>query len=484
MRIAILYERNTQPDEHVARVLETELRARQYEVFVDRNPAESAQWAREMKNQVRSSDVVIPLFSSQGVTSETLAHEVRLAYEAAQQQEGKPRLLPVRVNYLDPLPRYLSNLIDTAPLVWMSPQDDSKLTETILQALMPDNQPSLAATPSLEPVGGAVPLASGFYIVRPVDQEFQNAIARHDSIVLVKGARQMGKTSVLARGLQLARNSGSKVIHTDFQKLNEAHFATIETFFQMLADLIVDQLDLDVDLDKVWNPRRGPNMNFERFLRREVLEKLEVPLVWGLDEVDRLFTCHYGSEVFGLFRSWHNERSLDPTGPWQRLTLAIAYATEAHLFITDMNQSPFNVGTRLTVEDFTFEQVAELNRRYGSPLKEETDLARFFQLVGGHPFLVRRGLHEIASRNLEVATFEAQCDRDEGLFSDHLNRMRMSLQQDQFLCFALRQVLVQGTCPNSESFYRLRSAGVILGDSAADAMLRCQVYGNYLKRHL
>ena len=88
MRIAILYERNTQPDEHVARVLETELRARQYEVFVDRNPAESAQWAREMKNQVRSSDVVIPLFSSQGVTSETLAHEVRLAYEAAQQQEA------------------------------------------------------------------------------------------------------------------------------------------------------------------------------------------------------------------------------------------------------------------------------------------------------------------------------------------------------------------------------------------------------------
>src|SRR5206468_9769560 len=91
-------------------------------------------------------------------------------------------------------------------------------------------------------------------------------------------------------------------------------------------------------------------------------------LVWGLDEVDRLFNCPFSDVVFGLFRSWHNERSLNPEGPWGRLTLAIAYATEAHLFITDLNQSPFNVGTRLTLDDFTLEQVAELNRRYGSPL--------------------------------------------------------------------------------------------------------------------
>ena len=89
-------------------------------------------------------------------------------------------------------------------------------------------------------------------------------------------------------------------------------------------------------------------------------------LVWGMDEVDRLFTCAFGNEVFGLFRSWHNARSLDPAGPWPRLTLALAYATEAHLFITDIHQSPFNVGTRLVLEDFTLAQMAELNRRAGT----------------------------------------------------------------------------------------------------------------------
>src|SRR5438093_6889166 len=104
-------------------------------------------------------------------------------------------------------------------------------------------------------------------------------------------------------------------------------------------------------------------------------------LVWGLDEVDRLFGLPFASEVFGLFRAWHNERALLPEGPWSRLTLAIAYATEARLFITDLNQSPFNVGTRLELADFTREQVADLNHRCGAPLQSEAEVDRFFQLV-------------------------------------------------------------------------------------------------------
>src|SRR6267378_6445398 len=212
---------------------------------------------------------------------------------------------------------------------------------------------------------GAVPLDSHFYIVRDTDEDFLQAIKNRDSIVLVKGARQMGKTSLLARGLQQARQSGAKVALTDFQKLNAKHLADVEAFYLTLGNFVADQLDLSVLPEDVWDKRRSPNTNFERYLRREVLGKVSGNFVWGLDEVDRLFTCTFGSEVFGLFRSWHNERALDPQGPWSRLTLAIAYATEAHLFITDVNQSPFNVGTRLTLDDFDLKQLIDLNQRYG-----------------------------------------------------------------------------------------------------------------------
>ena len=347
--------------------------------------------------------------------------------------------------------------------------------------------PSSASTAfkqMLEPVGGAVPLDSGFYVVRPTDEKFRAAITRQDSIVLVKGARQVGKTSLLARGLEEARRSGARIVLTDLQNISADSLESVEKLVMSFADCFADQLDLDVEPSEVWKPNRSPVTNLEQYLRREVLLKLTVPIVWALDEVDRLFTCDFGSEIFGLFRSWHNKRALDPAGPWRRLTLAIAYATEAHLFITDLNQSPFNVGTRLLLEDFIFEQVDEINKLYGSPLKENAEVARYFRLVSGHPYLVRRGFYEMVTNGLDLAALESRADHDEGPFGDHLRRMLFSLSQDRELCDVVRGMLQGKPCPTPESFYRLRSAGLALGDSARDARLRCQLYSTYFERHL
>lgn len=98
---------------------------------------------------------------------------------------------------------------------------------------------STASRAKLEPVGGAVPLASEFYIERPTDEEFQPAIARQDSIVLVKGARQVGKTSLLARGLQQARALDARIVLTDFQNLNAAYLASVERLLLTLAESMV-----------------------------------------------------------------------------------------------------------------------------------------------------------------------------------------------------------------------------------------------------
>jgi serine/threonine protein kinase len=482
-RIALLYKRNAQPDEQVLRLLETELRAQGHEVFIDRHLTVGVEWAKEIERQVRTADAVIPLLSAASVTSEMIAYEVQIAHEAAQQQDGRPRILPVRVDYEGALPDPLSNFLARIQYaLWSGPQDNERLVEELRNSLQAREAPKLATT--FEPPGGAVPLDSRFYLVRPTDEQFLDAIRRRDSIVLVKGARQMGKTSLLARGLQQARATGTKVITTDFQKLNASHLETIESLFMTLGELIADQLDLDVYPEDVWKPRRAPSINFERYIRREVLEKMTTPLIWGLDEVDRLFTCPYASEVFGLFRTWHNERAVDPTAPWERLTLAIVYATEAHLFITDQNQSPFNVGTRLELKDFDLEQVGELNARHGSPLKGTDELQSYFQLVGGHPYLVRRGLHEMATGGVSLAAFEAVADLEEGPFGDHLRRILVLLARDPALGEVVRGVLRGEPCPTVEDFYRLRSAGVMAGDSAQDVRPRCRLYATYLKRHL
>lgn len=375
----------------------------------------------------------------------------------------------------------------------------SEATRALVQEIMSNARPDPAPPPAprcsaggslppLEPEGGAVPLDSPFYLKRPADAAFLAALTRGDSIVLVKGARQIGKTSLLARGLDHARQSGCRIVSTDLQKLTAGQMETADTLFLTVAAEMADQLELDLSLETVWNPQRGWNVNFERFLRREVLGRVEAPIVWALDEADRLFGHSFSGEVFGLVRSWHNERSIHPEGPWRRLTMAIAYATEAHLFISDLNQSPFNVGTRLALDDFTRGEVAEMNRRYGvqpaPPLRDTEEVRCFYGLVGGHPYLVRRGLHAMVAEGLDLAAFEQRAEAEAGIFADHLRRMLAALRQDPALLEALRDFL-RGSKPlEPEPFYRLRSAGVVMGGLEQDARFRCRLYKRFFERYL
>jgi hypothetical protein len=483
--VSIIYKSKVQPDARLLDLLEAKLRENGHQVFIDRHLSIGVQWAQEIEAKIRRSDAVIVLLSAGSIQSEMVAYEVEIAHEAAQQQ-GKPALLPVRVAYngalSEPLARILNPLQHTA---WSGPADDPRIVNEVLEALQnPPPARHLHPLGQLAPPVGIVPLDSKYYVVRPVDEEFRAAISRRDSIVLVKGARQMGKTSLLARGLEQARRGGGKVVVTDFQMLNTADLQSAETLFKALATSIDADFQLDSRPLENWNPQTSSNLNFRMFIEKEVLGRISAPLVWGLDEVDRLFTCGFGSEVFGLFRSWHNRRSLEPASPLSRLTLAIAYATEAHLFITDVNQSPFNVGTRLTLEDFTFEQVADLNRRYGTPLQNNEELAQFFQLVGGQPYLVRRGLHELVTRGVGISDFATTAARDEGIFGDHLRRILVMLAKNQPLLEVVRGMLRGRPCPTREGFYRLRTAGILTGDSLQDARPRCQVYANYLEHHL
>lgn len=486
--ISLVYKRRGAPtDERLGKWLEAELTARGFALKIERQQQFGPNWASDVEEQFTGSDAIVFLLSSISCANELFEYEVELAGKIATERRGsQPKLLAVRVVYTDKLTDLIfSTLGHLSAPVWESPADN----EAVLQHVLGSFTTPIRSGQDLnkrERTGGAVPLNSAYYVVRPTDEEFTDAIARQDSIVLVKGGRQMGKTSLLARGLQEARLSGAQVVLTDFQSLSAPDLRSADELYRALAEKMADDLELDVLPDAVWNSNRSANMNLERYIRKEVLGAIgeDTPLVWGLDEVDRLFTCEFGSEVFGLFRSWHNKRSLDPTGPWSRLTLAIAYATEAHLFITDMNQSPFNVGTRLTLHDFTLEQVAELNIRYGSPMST-SEIAVFHGLVGGQPYLTRRGLDELtANSGLAFAQFAKEAGRDEGVYGDHLRRMYLSLCQDKTLVKGIQVLLEGGAQLSAEIFYRLRTAGLVQGDSLAEVDIRCRVYEEYLRLHL
>lgn len=344
--------------------------------------------------------------------------------------------------------------------------------------------PRRSSTLTLEAPGGALPPESRFYIRRSADAALEQALERGDSVVLIKGARQSGKTSLLARGLARTRASGRRIASCHLRGFNSLHLESTSSFLLALAQSLCEQLELSPPPDELWEERRGPSPNFRRYLHRVVLAS-PVPLTLALDGADRLADLPFGSETFSLFRSWHDERALDSEGPWSRLTLVLAYSTEAHLLVSDLNQSPFNVGTHVDLGDFNAEQVEDLNERHGSPLRDPAEIAMFMDLVGGHPYLVRLGLHRLVAEGIALPALVESAPDDDGPFGGHLRRLGGLIAAGESFREALVHILDGKGCPDASTFHRLRSAGVVTGSSRHAARIRCGLYQDYLseQRH-
>jgi hypothetical protein len=90
----------------------------------------------------------------------------------------------------------------------------------------------------------------------------------------------------------------------------------------------------------------------------------------------------------------------------------------------------------------------------------------------------------MAAHGLPLTDLVAQAISNDGCYGDHLRRVLLSLLQDPNLRTAVQQVLRGNADLPADSFYGLRSAGLLLGESSDTARLRCQLYAEYLGKHL
>ncbi len=331
-----------------------------------------------------------------------------------------------------------------------------------------------------ESSGGAMALTSRLYVRRPTDEQVEMCLDRGESVILLQGPRQVGKSSLLARSLAYARGRGTAAVLSDFQTIGESQLVDEERLYRTLAHSLAAQLKVSLDLGTEWNSWLGPNMNLDAVLGN-LLAQVEGPVCWAIDEADRLFGRSYANDFFGLLRSWHNRRALDPGGPWSKLSLVLAYSAEAHLFITDINQSPFNVGVRLPIRDFTKEEVSELANRYGIAEAEAIDVA--YRTTNGHPFLARRALAFLC-QGKTASELEKTCALADGPFGDHLQGVLGSVLQDANLVEEIKRMQKGELFESPANRYRLMAAGILAlrADSAAD--FRVPAYGPFLNSAL
>ncbi|MEM7128196.1 MAG: AAA-like domain-containing protein, partial [Chloroflexota bacterium] len=321
------------------------------------------------------------------------------------------------------------------------------------------------------------------------------------STTTIRGARQTGKTSLLARGIHHARNAGGKTIWIDFQEFDGMRLDTISVFLHTLAINVCRELRMDnSSVHQYRQDNTITPQSFTAFLEDRILCHSDSPVIFAMDEADSILRTSFYQDFFGLVRSWHNRRAVRPE-PWQKLNIVLIISTEPYLLIDDINQSPFNVGARIELSDFTENLVHDLNQRHGYPLTVE-QVQSLMHLVNGQPYLIRKALYELAKDRITWDQLMKSATAEQGPFSDHLRHLYSIIVEQPALSRALQSVIHTQRSSHSgmsNSFWgmirksfkperqsvstdlmRLERAGIIKKVDA-QYVCRCELYQRYFQ---
>jgi hypothetical protein len=501
-RVFISYKRDTVPDETVAMDIYEALSSA-HDVFIDQLMLVGTPWVERIDQEIRSSDFLITLLSEESVQSEMLITEVERA-RACFSEQGRPKILPVRLAYHAPFDYRLSAYLnDINWALWETDSDTPRIIDELMQAtagkelkLMGGSLPSRgsaravssttppAPLPSARPIpleqpGGTMDPHSAFYVEREADGIVLEEIEKQGVTITIKGPRQVGKSSLLERVIGAAEDQKKQVIFLDFQQFDAVSLREANEFYPQFCHWVWRESGAPSEPSYNTDQKLGHGQRTSYFMQ-ELVASLNAPLVLAMDEVERLFAAEFRSDFFGMLRSWHNGRRRNSS--WRQLDIILITSTEPYLFIDNDKQSPFNVGEVIELGDFQRADLSDLNQRHGNPLSlsEEEQLV---ELVGAHPYLTRKALFLVASRRIVARELFVTAADDYGPFGDHLRTLLFHLHDKQELVEGMQQVIRHGQCADDRIFHRLRGAGLVRRDGKGVAP-RCNLYAEFFRRRL
>jgi len=328
---------------------------------------------------------------------------------------------------------------------------------------------------------GSVFLHSDFYIERiPLEARAYEEIEQPGSLIRIKAPHQMGKTSLMLRILAHAQERAMNTVTLNFQQAERQVFSSLDRFLRWFCINVARQLQLKPKLDDYWDEDMGSKISCTAYLQGYILTQRDRPLVLALDEVNYIFEHReIASEFLGLLRSWHEEAKVFDV--WQKLRLIVVHSTEVYIPL-NINQSPFNIGLPIELTNFTHEQVQELAQRHGLNWHGKSEVDQLMAMLDGHPYLIRVALYYLSRGNHNFEQMLAEAPSLKGIYSSHLRRHLITLQQHSELRAGLKQVIDTQTSVKLKATiaYKLESMGLVKlqRDSVT---VSCQLYRLYFR---
>ncbi len=443
-------------------------------------------WSDAIASAITECEYFIVLLSENSAVSDMVTEEVKRAKELNDLSgKNRPLILPIRLNLSAKnklnydISGYLNRIQHKN---WKSNKDTNSIADEILSLLneditiekeveMPEKpievvEPKNESLPlpnaPLEIPGGTISLNSKFYVERENEKYFISKVKQEGALLKIKGPRQFGKTSLMARLIQYAKDNDHLVVPLSLQQFNAKNLQDLNKFLIQICAHASRKIGVKNQINQFWDDEyMDVKMKCTTYFEEYLIPEAGKPILLAIDEADRIFEYKdVSSEFFGLLRFWHEEAKIYEL--WKQMKIAISHSTEAYLAITNMNQSPFNVGLTNKLKEFTIEQVATLAEKHKLNFSDK-QLRQLTGLVGGHPYLIRKALYEIASENYSFDDFMKNASNEDGPFSDHLKRHYFNLTQSSTCFNVMKEIVTKESASDTIITGKLRAAGLVKG---------------------
>ena len=240
------------------------------------------------------------------------------------------------------------------------------------------------------PDGGDLDPDAATYISRAADSVLLDSCLRGEYCNILT-SRQVGKTSLINRTFRALRERELTTAALSLEGFQIVG-ADAESFFYSFADAVLGELDVPVKLSDWWDMqhRLDPLRRLSRLFSTVLLPTVGSQLVVFVDEIDAAVELPFSDDFFTWIRSCYTARGTNPV--FRSLSFVLAGVVEPADLIKNQSRTPYNIGRRIALNDFSAEDLEPFARAFADLRFEDPQrlLREIVGWTGGHPYLTQK----------------------------------------------------------------------------------------------
>jgi hypothetical protein len=242
--------------------------------------------------------------------------------------------------------------------------------------------------------GGAVQAGGGIYLERDADRDLLRHCLEGDFTYILT-SRQMGKSSLMYRAAERLADAGACPVIVDLTELGAQ--TTADQWYKGFLLLVQEQLGLEASASAWWDEHSSYAYAHRliRYLREVALAERSERVVLFVDEIDTTLRLDFTDDFFAAIRFLYQHRAMDPV--LRRISFVLIGVATPNDLIKDAARTPFNIGHRIELTDFSRQEASVLAGHLAVPPEVSGDVIYWIlRWTGGHPYLTMRVLRSLA----------------------------------------------------------------------------------------